>query len=116
MRSQAKLSGEKQAAAAAKLPSGFWNGFFWPFRILSQTVGRALRWTGHLLPVRILGRILFPRYFRNSFRELKLVTWPGRRESLRLTGAVLIFAIVFGAIVAIVDFGLDKLFKEFILK
>jgi preprotein translocase SecE subunit len=59
---------------------------------------------------------LYPSYFRNSFRELKQVTWPGRRESLRLTSAVLAFAIVFGAIVALVDFGLDKLFKELILK
>jgi preprotein translocase SecE subunit len=112
MRSQAVRTTEKQAADAAKLPNTFWGGFFFPFRM----VGRGFIWVGHLLPFRILGRILLPSYFRNSFRELKLVTWPGRRESLRLTSAVLVFSVIFGGIVAIVDFGLDKLFKELILK
>ncbi len=116
VRSQAVKTIEKQAAndakKATKLSEGFWSGFFLPARY----IGRGLRWVGHLLPFRILGRILFPRYIRNSFRELKLVTWPGRRESLRLTSAVLVFSIIFGAIVALVDYGLDKLFKEFILK
>jgi preprotein translocase SecE subunit len=112
VRNQAVRTTEKQAADDAKLPNSFWGGFFYPFKM----VAKPFKWVGHLLPFRILGRILYPSYFRNSFRELKQVTWPGRRESLRLTSAVLAFAIVFGAIVALVDFGLDKLFKELILK
>jgi preprotein translocase subunit SecE len=59
---------------------------------------------------------LMPSYFVNSWRELRLVTWPSRRETWRLTGAVFIFAIVFGAMVAIVDKGLDEIFKKVILK
>lgn len=112
VRSQAAKAVEKKPASDSTETGGFWQGFFLPIRY----IGRGLRWVGHLLPFRILGHILFPRYFRNSVRELKLVTWPGRRESIRLTSAVLIFAIIFGAIVALVDFGLDKLFKELILK
>lgn len=57
-----------------------------------------------------------PSYFVNSWRELKLVTWPGRRETWRLTLAVFIFAIVFGTIIAVVDKGLEELFKKVILK
>jgi len=52
----------------------------------------------------------------NAWREVRQVTWPSRRETWRLTGAVFIFAIVFGALVYGVDTGLDALFKKVILK
>jgi preprotein translocase SecE subunit len=64
---------------------------------------------------RVLGW-LTPRYIINSWRELKLVTWPSRRETWRLTFAVFMFSIVFGGLVAIVDKGLDEIFKKVILK
>jgi preprotein translocase subunit SecE len=64
---------------------------------------------------RVLSRFLIPPYFKNSWRELQMVTWPDRRTTLRLTYAVIIFSIIFGVLVAIVDFGLDKLFKKVIL-
>ena len=67
-------------------------------------------------PLRLVGKVIFPAYFRNSWQELKLVTWPNWRESRRLTGAVLIFAIIFGTVIALVDYGLDKLFKSVLLK
>jgi preprotein translocase SecE subunit len=84
----------------------------WPFR----PVGRLLARIGRLKPFRILGRILLPTYFRNSWKELKQVTWPGRKESWQLTLAVIIFAAIFGAIITVVDFGLDKVFKQVLLK
>lgn len=62
------------------------------------------------------GRIIWPRYFREAWKELRLVTWPSRRETWRLATAVFVFALVFGAIVAVTDYGLDKLFKNIILK
>jgi preprotein translocase subunit SecE len=83
-----------------------------PFRVL----GRGLAKIGHLKPFRLIGRILWPTYFRNSWKELKLVTWPTRREAAQLTLAVIIFSIIFGVIIAIVDYGLDKLFKQLLLK
>ena len=74
----------------------------------------------------ILGRVLAPigkvlsklapRYFLNAWRELRQVSWPNRRETWRLTLAVFIFAIVFGALVAVVDKGLDVAFKHLVLK
>lgn len=74
------------------------------------------------LPDNRLGRFLnkrrrlIPKYFRESWQELRQVTWPGRKETWKLTLAVFIFAIAFGLLVAVVDYGLDKLFKNIILR
>ncbi len=83
-----------------------------PFRPVGRVLARIERWK----PIHILGLIIVPRYFRNSWKELRLVVWPSRRESWRLTSAVLIFAVIFGVMIAIVDYGLDKVFKKIILK
>jgi len=61
-------------------------------------------------------RHIIPSYFRNSWRELRLVTWPGRRETWKLTFAVFLFAIIFGVVISITDYGLDKLFRKVLLK
>jgi preprotein translocase SecE subunit len=88
-----------------------------PLKVLWRILGPILR------PLTPIGRLLLkilnwlvPRYFINSWRELKLVTWPNRRETWRLTGAVVVFSIVFGAMIWVVDLGLDQLFKRFVLK
>jgi preprotein translocase SecE subunit len=83
-----------------------------PFR----AAGRGLKKAGKVKPLRILGFIIVPPYFRNSWRELRQVTWPKLPVSLRLTFAVIVFAVVFGALVALLDFGLDKIFKEVLIK
>jgi len=67
-------------------------------------------------PLRWLGRKIIPRYFRNSLAELKLVKWPNRKETRQLTTAVLLFAIVLGTVVSLVDYGLDDIFKKVVLK
>lgn len=67
-------------------------------------------------PARIFGKVVVPPYFRNSWAELKLVTWPNWQQSRRLTTAVLVFAVIFGAAIAGVDWGLDKLFRNILLK
>lgn len=61
-------------------------------------------------------RHIIPKYFRESFKELRLVTWPNRKQTIQLTIAVFIFAISFGILVAVVDFGLDKIFKLILVK
>ncbi|HLB66423.1 MAG TPA: preprotein translocase subunit SecE [Candidatus Saccharimonadales bacterium] len=66
-------------------------------------------------PFKIL-KFLVPSYFKNSFKELKQVTWPGRRETIKLTFAVFMFAIGFGALITVTDYGLDQLFKKVLLK
>lgn len=71
---------------------------------------------GRLKFIRFIGRIIFPPYIRNSWQELRKVTWPTWKQSRQLTGAVLIFAVVFGALIAVVDYGLDKVFRDILLK
>ena len=60
-------------------------------------------------------RSMFPRYIRESFQELKLVTWPSFKVALRLTTAVVIFATFFTVIVAVLDSALTEVFNQFIL-
>ena len=83
-------------------------------RIPSNPVSRAL---GKILRpvIRFLGWLV-PKYFVNSWREVRLATWPSRQETWRLTTAVFIFAIVFGSLVAGVDKVLDIIFKKVVLK
>lgn len=81
-----------------------------------QFIGRIFGKLGKFKPFRIIGYILVPPYLRNSWKELRQVTWTKRKDSFRLTFAVIIFAVVFGCLVAALDFGLDKLFKEVLLK
>lgn len=102
-------------AAAPKKPSlvrAFFGGFFAPLRWL----GRQIAKLGRFRVFRWISYVLLPPYIRNSWRELRLVTWPNRRQSWALVNAVIIFSVVFGILVAVVDYGLDKLFKEFIIK
>jgi preprotein translocase SecE subunit len=89
-----------------------------------KQVSKAGRREIHLfkLPDNKVGRFfgksrgLAPRFFREAWAELRQVEWPNRRDTFRLTSAVLVFAIVFGAIVALTDYGLDKFFRELLLK
>lgn len=67
-------------------------------------------------PFRFVGRHIVPPYIRNSWRELRMVDWPNRKQTRQLTSAVILFTVVFGLLVAALDFGLDKLFKQVIVK
>lgn len=81
---------------------------------------RFLGWPFRLKPVRfvfrVIGRIIFPRYFRNSFKELRQVTWPSRKETWKSTFAVLIFAVGFGAFITITDIVFDKIIRRIVLR
>ena len=68
------------------------------------------------LVVSIIGRIVVPRFMRNALGELRFVTWPGFRETWALTFATLVFAIILGGSVALLDYGLDKVFRAVIIK
>lgn len=79
---------------------------------VTHKAGRILQWR----PFQIVGKVVAPPYLRKSWQELKQVTWPGWTEGRRLTFAVLVFAVIFGASIAAVDWGLDKVFQELLLK
>lgn len=65
---------------------------------------------------KLLAKITLLSYFANAFRELRLVVWPNASTTWRLTGAVLMFGIVFGCFIAGIDYILEKGFREVILK
>lgn len=110
------------------LVKAFFSGFFLPTKLVwrglgwlahrppLQQIGHGLRWFFKLRVIRFIGRFLGLKYLRDSWLELRSVTWPTIRESLRLTSAVIIFSIVFGLFIMVIDYGLDKLFKQFLLK
>lgn len=60
-------------------------------------------------------RSLTPAFLKNSWQELKGVTWPNRSETVRLTIAVLLFAMFFGGMIAGIDYVLDNVFRRVIL-
>lgn len=96
-----KKSGEPTPAKATA--KAFGAGFMAPIKFIWRPLRRVLLF-------------LMPRYFRSSWQELKKVTWPKFRESIRLTGAVIIFSVVFGIIVYALDFGFERVFREILLR
>lgn len=95
----------------------------------ASNIGKGAKGTGKLLgreyylkmPNNRLGRFLnkprslVPRYFRESWHELHQVAWPSRKETWKLTLAVFTFALVFGLLVAGVDYILNLIFKKVLL-
>lgn len=109
----------KAASPVEASPSrgrSLWRGFTAPVRWIGRGFAKLGRGLGKFKVMRVLGRILLPRYFRNSWKELCQVTWPTFKQSRQLTGAVILFAVIFGVVVALLDFGLDKVFKQVLLK
>jgi preprotein translocase SecE subunit len=106
----------KQATSAA------WKPFKWLGRLLAHIL-RPLRFVLRPFktrPMRFIGRILAKvlllNYFRSSWQELRQVSWPDRKQTAQLTLAVFLFAIFFALIITAVDYGLDRLFKDVIIK
>lgn len=88
-----------------------------PFKKIRLTERKPVRGMARVFrPVKRVLAWIAPKYLVNSWREVRQVVWPSRRETWRLTLAVFIFAIVFGALVAGVDKGLDEIFKKVVLK
>lgn len=94
----------------------------WPLRKIWAVLSVVLRPFSFLLapfktrPARAIGRVLASvllfRFFRDAWKEIRQVQWPTAKETARLTMAVFVFSLVFGAIVAITDYGLEIVFKK----
>lgn len=99
-----------KAVTTAKRPLGAVKRIgkkeFHPVKLPDNKVGRFLT----------NNRRVTPSFFREAWAELRQVKWPNRKETAKLTIAVFIFAITFGVLIAVVDFGLDKLFHQLLLK
>lgn len=103
---------QEEASAKPRKLNKTRRGVSAPFR----AIGWFFKQLNRIKPFRIIGFILVPPYFRSSWRELRQVTWPNFKLSRQLTTAVMIFAVIFGLLIAAVDFGLDKLFKQVLVK
>ncbi len=57
----------------------------------------------------------FGGYFKGAWQELRQVRWPNRKATWGLTMAVLLFSLLLGAIIFLLDLGFTYLFKEIIL-
>jgi preprotein translocase SecE subunit len=112
-----------ESADQPRQHSRFWRPIGHVLAAGFRPIGRGLKIVFNTKPFKLVGKLLRPLgkvllipYFRSSWQELKQVTWPNWRQSRSLTFAVLLFAIVFGAAIAGVDYGLDKLFRNILLK
>ena len=57
-----------------------------------------------------------PKFVREAWVELKKVTWPTRKEALRLTLAVIVFAVFFSIFIQLLDVVFNRIVKEIFLK
>jgi len=115
----ANKSRVRKVTSTAKKASG-------PFRIIGRFIAKLAHPFRFLLAPfktkparfigRMLGKVLLINYFASAWKELRQVTWPNRKETRQLTLAVFAFAVVFGVMITLTDYGLDKVFKKVILK
>jgi len=56
----------------------------------------------------------FQKYVRDVIAELKKVTWPTWEELKGSTMVVIVFSIIMGFYIAVIDFGLSKLVGKFL--
>ncbi|HSW85769.1 MAG TPA: preprotein translocase subunit SecE [Candidatus Saccharimonadales bacterium] len=99
----------KQPGRVRRFVRNLFGRIFRPVKAISK-------WLYRFKIIRIIGRVVVPKYIRQSWKELRLVTWPTWKQSVQLTYAVLIFAVIFGATIAAVDYGLDKIFRNILLR
>ena len=101
----------KKASGPLRVVGRFLSKLAHPFKfLLAPFKTKPARFVG-----RILNKVLLINYFMSAWKELRQVTWPGRKETRQLTLAVFVFATVFGLMVTLTDYGLDKVFKKVIL-
>lgn len=90
-----------------------------------KAVRKALKKEVHLpikLPDNKLGSalgkkrgLLFGKYFRESWTEIRKVTWPSRKETLKLTIAVILFTAVFTIFMSFADLGISNVVERVLL-
>jgi preprotein translocase subunit SecE len=46
-------------------------------------------------------------YIKDSFNELKVVSWPSKEETIRLSKIVIILSIIVGILISLIDYILN---------
>lgn len=99
----------KVAAVAAKPAVGLKSVLkkeYHPIKLPDNKAGRVLT----------KKRSFIPNYFVDSWKELKEVVWPSKKQAFSLTMAVVIFSVTIALVVRLLDYGFEKLFRGVILK
>ncbi len=60
-------------------------------------------------------RAPFAKYVGESITEVRKVTWPSRRETIKLTFAVIIFTTLFTVFMSLADFGINNIVERVLL-
>jgi preprotein translocase SecE subunit len=120
VREKRQLAEQEATKPTRRKKTGWMRRFFvWAFSPLVWLARRPFWQSKYLKPLRfivkIIGYILFWPFIKGSMQELKYVEWPDFRTTNRLTLAVIMFAIVFGVVIASADYAFGKLFKELII-
>jgi len=55
-------------------------------------------------------------YFKESWQELGKISWPNRKQTIRLTIGVIVFSILLAIFMGLVDLGFSALVKKLIIK
>ena len=58
--------------------------------------------------------VALSKYLMDSWRELKLVRWPTRKETWKMTGAVIAFSVGFATLILLLDGLFNWIFKTLI--
>lgn len=58
----------------------------------------------------------FIHYIQQSIVELSKVTWPTRRGALKMSVAVVVFSVVLGVVIGLMDLMFTKALQAIILK
>ena len=75
-----------------------------PFVFVAEIVAKIFKFI--FKPLAPLGR-----YFKDSWSELKLVRWPTRAETWKMTASVIAFSVVFSAAIMLLDGFFEWIFK-----
>jgi len=54
------------------------------------------------------------QYFKSSYKELKQVNWPTKKEVAKYTMEVLVLAFLVALVLGLIDYGLMQLMRELI--
>lgn len=106
----------KKLAKSKKQPEGTGKKIAKPLKAVGRAIKKPFMWLWKFKLIRTICKpfkfiVVLGRYFKNSWTELKQVRWPNREATWGLTLAVIGYSIFFVAMIVLLDFGFDKLFK-----
>lgn len=55
------------------------------------------------------------KYFADSWSEMKRVTWPSRKETIRLTIGVLVFSVVITGLIFLLDYLFSSIVERYFI-